>query len=98
MQVTVPLQVAIDVGTPTTCVPAAAVTERAQRRQLFEIFLAGPLMVWGGVKAGGFAGSALAMLGLGTMAFGVRGYSRARTQSMLPSGVTAPDAAPPAAP
>lgn len=87
MRVTVP--VTIDVGTPTSCVPDPLATVKSQRMRLVDVLVVGPLMVWGGVKAGGWGGAALAVSGLATMAYNARDYSRVRTLAS-----PAPQAAP----
>lgn len=78
MRVNVPVNVAVDVGTPSACVPDAGTTADAQRRSLFEAAIVGPLMLWGGAKAGGLVGTALAVLGVVTVVRGAKAYQQAK--------------------
>lgn len=90
MRVNVPITVAVDVGTPTTCVPDALAALKSQRMRLAEVALVGPLMVWGGVKSGGFGGAVLAVLGLATMASSARDYARIRDLAAPPPPTPSP--------
>jgi hypothetical protein len=78
MRVNVPITVAFDVGTPVTCVPDPLATMKSQRVRLLDVVVIGPLMIWGGVKAGGFGGTVLALFGLTTMGYNARNYARVR--------------------
>jgi hypothetical protein len=54
---------------------------KAQGVRLADVFIIGPLMVWGGIAAGrqnSLAGTALALLGVGTIAYNARNYQRVR--------------------
>lgn len=93
MRVNVPLTVAVDVGTPTTCVPDALATVKSQRVRLLDVFVVGPLMIWGGTKAGGLGGTALALFGLTTVAYNARNYLRVRDMAAPPPSVPAAPAA-----
>lgn len=84
MRVTVPLTVAVDVGTPTTCVPDALATVTSQRRRLVGAAVVGPLMVWGGAKAGGLGGTALALFGFASIVLNARDYARVRDLAAPP--------------
>jgi hypothetical protein len=55
--------------------------------RLLDVVVVGPLMVWGGVKAGGWGGAALAVFGLTTIAYNARNYSRVRTLAATPTPV-----------
>lgn len=79
MRLNVPLTVSLDVGTPTSCVPDPLATVKSQRVRLLDVVVIGPLMIWGGVKAGGWGGAALAVFGVTTMVYNARNYSRVRT-------------------
>lgn len=94
MRVNVPIMVALDVGTPTTCVPDPLATMKSQRVRLLDVVVIGPLMIWGGVKAGGFGGAVLALFGLTTMGYNARNYARVRDMAAAALPVTAspPDA------
>lgn len=61
MRVSVPMTVSVDVGAPD---PAL---DSKQRGRLFQVCVAGPLMIYGGAKAGGVPGVLLALLGGATM-------------------------------
>ncbi len=85
MRVNVPITVALDVGEPaSTCVPDPAATVKSQRVRLAEVVVAGPLMIWGGVKTGGWGGTALVLCGLATMAYNARNYARVRDMAAVP--------------
>jgi hypothetical protein len=76
MRVNVPINVTLDLGTPVTCVPDPLATIKSQRVRLFDVVVIGPLMIWGGVKAGGWGGTVLALFGLTTMGYNARNYAR----------------------
>jgi hypothetical protein len=78
MRVNVPITVTLDLGTPVTCVPDPLATIKSQRVRLLDIAVIGPLMIWGGVKAGGWGGTVLALFGLTTMGYNARNYARVR--------------------
>jgi hypothetical protein len=84
MRVTVPLTVALDVGTPTTCVPDPLATVKSQGVRLLDVAVIGPLMVWGGVKCGGLGGAMLALFGVSTMVYNARNYARVRDMAAIP--------------
>ncbi len=84
MRVQIPLTVAVDVGTPTTCLPAAKETQAEQRWRLAQIALLGPLMVWGGARGGGWKGFALAAAGLYTIGHATQQYRAARVAALPP--------------
>jgi hypothetical protein len=85
MRVNVPITVALDVGEPTsTCVPDPVATVKSQRVRLADVVLVGPLMIWGGVKAGGLGGAALALFGIATVAYNARNYARVRDMAAAP--------------
>lgn len=90
MRVTVPLTVSLDVGPPTSCVPDPVATVKSQRVRLLDVVVIGPLMIWGGVKAGGWGGAALAVFGMTTMFYNARNYSRVRTLASPPPPAQAP--------
>ena len=93
MRVNVPITVALDVGQPTsTCVPDPAATVKSQRMRLLDVGVIGPLMIWGGVKTGGWGGAALALFGVGTMAYNARNYARVRDMAAVPPITDAPPA------
>lgn len=97
MRVTVP--VTLDVGTPTACIPDPAATVKSQNMRLFDIAVLGPLMIWGGAKAGGLRGTALAFFGITTMIYNARNYARVRNMAAAPPApspqpITQPAAAP----
>ena len=98
MRVTVPLT--LDVGTPTACIPDPAATVKSQGMRLFDIVVLGPLMIWGGAKAGGLRGTALAVFGVTTMYYNARNYARVRAMaaSMPSEPSPAPSAQPTTAP
>ena len=83
MRLNVPMTVAFDVGTPTLCVPDPDATAKAQRTRLFQLVVVGPLMIWGGAKAGGLGGGALALLGIGAMFRSARDHARASTTAAM---------------
>lgn len=91
MRVNVPITLALDLGPPTTCVPDPAAAVKSQRVRLLDVVVIGPLMIWGGVKVGGWGGTALAIFGATTMAYNARNYARVRDMAAVP-------AAPPASP
>jgi len=93
MRVNVPLTVALDVGTPAVCVPDPLATIKSQRVRLLDVVVIGPLMIWGGVKAGGWGGAALAFFGLTTMAYNARNYARVRDMAAPPPVAASPPGA-----
>lgn len=96
MRVTVPLT--LDVGTPTACIPDPAATVKSQRMRIFDIAVLGPLMIWGGAKAGGLGGTALAFFGITTMVYNARNYARVRDMAVVPVVPSPPNTPPVAAP
>jgi len=84
MRMNIPMTVAFDVGTPAVCVPDVLATVESQRVRLLDIAVVGPLMIWGGVKAGGWSGAALAFFGLATMGYNARNYARVRDMAAAP--------------
>jgi len=96
MRVTVPLT--LDVGTPTACIPDPAATVTSQRMRIFDIAVLGPLMIWGGVKAGGLRGTALAVFGITTMVQSARSYARVRDMTAASVVPSLPNTQPVAAP
>jgi len=92
MRVTVPLT--LDVGVPTTCVPDPQATVKSQRMRIFDIAVLGPLMIWGGAKAGGLGGTALALFGITTMVHNARNYARVRDMATVPVGPSQPSMQP----
>ena len=54
---------------------------KTQQVRLLDVFVVGPLMVWGGhalSQRNGFAGMALSLLGIGTVLYNGRNYHRIR--------------------
>jgi hypothetical protein len=49
---------------------------KSQAVRVLDVVLIGPLMVWGGFKLGGVAGSALAAFGASTIWYNARNYQR----------------------
>lgn len=96
MRVNVPLT--LEVGTPTVCIPDAEATVKSQRMRLFDVAVLGPLMIWGGAKAGGLGGAALALFGVTTMVYNARNYARVRAMASVPIVPSTPMMQPPAAP
>lgn len=98
MRVTVPLT--LDVGTPTACIPDPEATVKSQRMRIFDVVVLGPLMIWGGAKAGGLGGTALAFFGVTTMFYNARNYRRVRNMATVPVAPPTPlqPMQPPAAP
>lgn len=94
MRVNVPLT--IDVGVPTACIPDPEATVKSQRMRLLDIAVVGPLMIWGGAKAGGLSGTALAIFGITTIFYNARNYARVRDMATVP--VTPTPTQPAAAP
>lgn len=91
MRVTVPLT--IDVGAPTACLPDPATIVKSQRMRIFDVAVLGPLMIWGGVKAGGLGGTALAFFGITTMVYNARNYARVRDLATTPNVAPTPQSA-----
>lgn len=88
MRVTVPLT--LDVGTPTACIPDPEATVKSQRMRIFDVVVLGPLMIWGGAKAGGLGGTALAFFGVTTMFYNARNYARVRNMATVPVAPSPP--------
>ena len=63
---------------PTQSCTVAVLSDviKSQNVRLLDVFVVGPLMVWGGVKAGGFAGLMLAGLGVSTVLYNADNYQR----------------------
>ena len=49
---------------------------KSQAIRVLDVAVIGPLMIWGGVKAGGVAGVALALFGATTMGYNAVNYLR----------------------
>lgn len=47
---------------------------KAQPVRVLDVVLIGPLMIWGGVRAGGPLGALLGMFGVGTIAYNAINY------------------------
>jgi len=96
MRVTVPLT--LDVGAPTACIPDPEATVKSQRMRIFDVAVLGPLMIWGGAKAGGLGGTALAFFGVTTMFYNARNYARVRNMATAPvAPLPPPSSMPPVA-
>jgi len=65
---------------------------KAQQVRLFDIFVLGPLMVWGGWKLQGeypLAGQTLLLGGVGTVLYNGRNYMRIQREGLIPGGYAA---------
>lgn len=49
---------------------------KSQAVRVLDVAVIGPLMIWGGAKAGGVAGGVLAMFGVTTIGYNAVNYAR----------------------